>query len=306
MDFGMKLQSLRKEKGLSQEALAEKLNVSRQAVSKWETGEGYPEMDKIILLSDLFQVSLDYLIKDSGQVNENSNKEDTYFMTSQKIKEYLEFKSKFGLRIGGAVMLFILSVLLPVWCSDTPYEKYGIFGMLCIVAIGVVVIIFTGMASEKHSELENKKINMSFNDLQSLQEEYSRFKAKFGMAIASGVGLIILAVAGVVLIGEGAFEDKMGPSLLFVCVACSVYVFITTGVKDGAYKFLVQNKRYIAEKNAEQNSLFSITMPLAAMAYLVIGFTTGYWHPGWIIFPVVAIITSGIEALRGKSCKEYE
>ena len=56
MDFGMKLQSLRKEKGLSQEALAEKLHVSRQAVSKWESGAGYPEMDKLILISDLFGV----------------------------------------------------------------------------------------------------------------------------------------------------------------------------------------------------------------------------------------------------------
>ncbi|MEG0368089.1 MAG: hypothetical protein RR585_14700, partial [Coprobacillus sp.] len=73
-------------------------------------------------------------------------------------------------------------------------------------------------------------------------------------------------------------------------------------VKDSAYKFLVQNKKYIADKNAEQNSLFSITMPLAAMVYLIIGFTTGYWHPGWIIFPVVAIVTSGIEALRGNGC----
>ena len=59
MDFGMKLQSLRKEKGLSQEALAEKLHVSRQAVSKWESGAGYPEMDKLILISDLFGVTID-------------------------------------------------------------------------------------------------------------------------------------------------------------------------------------------------------------------------------------------------------
>ena len=67
MDFGMKLQSLRKEKGLSQEALAEKLHVSRQAVSKWESGAGYPEMDKLILISDLFGVTIDYLIKDSHE-----------------------------------------------------------------------------------------------------------------------------------------------------------------------------------------------------------------------------------------------
>ncbi|MEG0367489.1 MAG: helix-turn-helix transcriptional regulator, partial [Coprobacillus sp.] len=242
MDFGMKLQDLRKQKGLSQEALAERLSVSRQAVSKWETGEGYPEMDKIILLSDMFEVSLDYLIKDSGDTSEQKNSQQGYFMNSQKIKDYLDFKMKFGFRIGISVAMFILSVLFPVWCSDTPYENYGIFGMLCVVAVGVGAIIITGISSEKHGELESKNINMSFNDLQNLQEEYNHFKSKFGMSIAIGVGLIILSVAGVILIGDGVIADKLGPTLLFVCVAFSVFVFITMGVKDSAYKFLVQNK----------------------------------------------------------------
>ncbi|MEG0685502.1 MAG: XRE family transcriptional regulator, partial [Coprobacillus sp.] len=237
---------------------------------------------------------------------EQKNNNQGYFMNSQKIKDYLDFKVKFGFRIGISVVMFILSVLFPVWASDTQYENYGIFGMLCIVAIGVGIIIMTGISSERHEELESKNINMSFNDLQNLQEEYNHFKSQFGMAIAVGVGLIILAVAGVVLIGEGPLEDKLGPTLLFVCVAFSVFIFITMGVKDSAYKFLVQNKKYMAEKRAEENSLFSLTMPLAAMAYLVLGFTTGYWHPGWIIFPVVAIVTSAIEALRGKGCKGYE
>ena len=70
MDFGMKLQNLRKGKGLSQEALAEQLNVSRQAVSKWESGAGYPEMDKLILLSNLFGVTIDYLVKDNHECNQ--------------------------------------------------------------------------------------------------------------------------------------------------------------------------------------------------------------------------------------------
>ena len=54
MSFGEKLQQLRKEKGLSQEDLAYQLNVSRQAVSKWESQNGYPEMEKMILISELF------------------------------------------------------------------------------------------------------------------------------------------------------------------------------------------------------------------------------------------------------------
>ncbi|WP_027108397.1 helix-turn-helix domain-containing protein [Lacticigenium naphthae] len=64
MEFSEKLRSLRKEKGLSQEKLAERLTVTRQSVSKWESGQAFPEIEKLIKISDLFGVSLDELIKD--------------------------------------------------------------------------------------------------------------------------------------------------------------------------------------------------------------------------------------------------
>ncbi len=64
MTFGEKLQLLRKEKSISQEQFAEVMNVSRQAVSKWELNQSYPEMDKLIEVSKYFEVSLDYLMKD--------------------------------------------------------------------------------------------------------------------------------------------------------------------------------------------------------------------------------------------------
>lgn len=64
MNFQEKLQGLRKEKGLSQEDLAEKLNVSRQAVAKWESGKSYPEIDKIVSISRLFNITIDSLLKD--------------------------------------------------------------------------------------------------------------------------------------------------------------------------------------------------------------------------------------------------
>ena len=61
MNFSEKLQILRKNKGLTQEALADKLNVSRQAVAKWESGETLPDLDKCRILAELFGVSLDDL-----------------------------------------------------------------------------------------------------------------------------------------------------------------------------------------------------------------------------------------------------
>ena len=64
MEFNNKLYSLRKQKGLSQEELANRLNVSRQTISKWEVGDSTPDMEKLIALSDLFEISLDELVLD--------------------------------------------------------------------------------------------------------------------------------------------------------------------------------------------------------------------------------------------------
>lgn len=66
LSFSEKLQTLRKEKGLSQEQLAELLNVSRQSISKWESGQTYPEINKLIIVSDLFEITLDDLVKDKN------------------------------------------------------------------------------------------------------------------------------------------------------------------------------------------------------------------------------------------------
>lgn len=72
-----KIYSLRKKKGLSQEELAFQLDVSRQAVSKWESGASVPESSKLIALSEYFNVSVDYLIKDkTEEIPENSEKEE--------------------------------------------------------------------------------------------------------------------------------------------------------------------------------------------------------------------------------------
>lgn len=76
MKFSEKLQSLGKGKGLSQEKLAELLDVSRQAVSKWESGQTYPEIEKLIVLCDLFEITLDELVRDrDSMVNDTVIKE---------------------------------------------------------------------------------------------------------------------------------------------------------------------------------------------------------------------------------------
>lgn len=90
MTLGEKLYGLRKKQGLSQEQLAESLNVSRQSISKWEGNVTYPEADKLVALSEYFQVSLDYLMK--ADITDESHP-----------RESSESQEPEGQRIGNAV-----------------------------------------------------------------------------------------------------------------------------------------------------------------------------------------------------------
>ena len=89
MTLGEKIQKLRKQKGLSQEALAEKVTVTRQTISKWELDQSKPDLDFIVQLSNIFNVSSDYLIKDElTEPDEIPFKKKTYHL-SEKAKRLL-------------------------------------------------------------------------------------------------------------------------------------------------------------------------------------------------------------------------
>ena len=87
MKFGEKLQKLRKEKGMSQEELAARLHVSRQAVSKWENDQGYPETEKMLMIGNIFSVTMDYLLKDEGG---DQPQEQGFYASRECVQGYLQ------------------------------------------------------------------------------------------------------------------------------------------------------------------------------------------------------------------------
>ena len=298
MSFGEKLQQLRKEKGLSQEDLAHQLNVSRQAVSKWELQNGYPEIEKMILISDLFQVSLDYLMKEDYEEHENETISSFHLMTQQNIEDYLHFKKSFALRIGSSVLLMIVGLFIAALCADTSYQSIGVFGFLIMVGIGVFFIIMTTLLKESKFKIENEEIKIAFNDLQNLQEQYQHFHKYFTLAIAGGVLLIIVSLACIVLLHETfpRYENILGAQFL-LCIGIAVFLFIYFGILKDTYQFLIHNKAYMKAKKKEQQieNIYAFTMPLAAVLYMIMGFTQNWWHPGWVIFPLAVFVSMGIE-----------
>ena len=145
MTLAEKLYTLRKKAGLSQEQLAEQLNVSRQAISKWESGQSVPESDKLVSVSNYFSVSLDYLLKEDNELGP----------TAQSIPQK-KSTGKAAHLIGllccivGAVCLIIKVVLslLDPGVSDGLSESSviridgnGIFLILCVAAVVLGVLL---------------------------------------------------------------------------------------------------------------------------------------------------------------------
>ena len=111
MEFHNKLYNLRKQKGLSQEELANRLNVSRQTISKWEVGDSTPDMEKLIAISDMFGISLDELVMDKvpAQMGETFSKSET---VSQRKETVFTDGNKKMLKKGVKIAAIMFGVIL--------------------------------------------------------------------------------------------------------------------------------------------------------------------------------------------------
>lgn len=122
MEFHNKLYNLRKQKGLSQEELANRLNVSRQTISKWEVGDSTPEMEKLIAISDMFGISLDELVMDKvpDQMGETLSKSETVSQLKENVftdgnKKMLKKGVKIAAIMFGVILLIdVISMIVYV------------------------------------------------------------------------------------------------------------------------------------------------------------------------------------------------
>ncbi len=112
MEFNNRLYQLRKQKGLSQEELANRLNVSRQTVSKWEVGDSTPDMEKLMAMSELFDVSLDQLVlgKEAPQTAEPAKSELVTTISEKVLTPDNKKKAKSALKIAAIIAAAILLI----------------------------------------------------------------------------------------------------------------------------------------------------------------------------------------------------
>lgn len=148
MKIGEKIYSLRKKHNLSQEELANELNVSRQTVSKWEVGESCPDFDKIVPLCELFGISTEELLRD------------------KKIEEKKEEKQEKKVDIVKAVLIciaiffYFLAVISTIVLEEVVHLNDGLVAssFLMLSAIGTIILIFTFLTRRSKKESRVEKI----------------------------------------------------------------------------------------------------------------------------------------------------
>lgn len=152
MSIGERLVSLRKSKNLSQEQVADEINVTRQTISKWETDQSMPDLDKVIPLCELYGITADELL--SGKIESSENNPEGKNIEEREMRK----KRSFGIGIG--VLLYFVAVAwimisIPVLMMN-PIVGSAIFLLICGVATFVIIFSCNSYKVEKPEKQENK------------------------------------------------------------------------------------------------------------------------------------------------------
>lgn len=237
MTFGKKLFELRKNAGISQEQLAEKLDVTRQAISIWENDNGYPEVEKVIMISKIFDVSVDYLLNSEniGEEADNAESDNYDILENNLTSELRKIRiMSFGMLAFALIFLLIIA-----------FGNMGILVSIPLFIIGIVLIFYAKLKSN-YKEFLSSNINLSNDSISKLNDDI-KTNIKYNMKFCYiGIFMLILGL-GFMLFQIYLFEESLvwyfinQPDFAAVnvfMIVCGICTFITSRQKIRVYKHL--------------------------------------------------------------------
>ena len=189
MEIGKQIKKYRMEMGFSQEELSEKVFVSRQTISNWENNKNYPDIKSLLLLSSIFSVSLDILVK--GDLEEMKEKIKAEDINGEDISRFKHDSNIFAI-------LLLLTIILPI-----PLMKFmGKVGLIICVVVAVIAIYYSIRVEKykKSFDIQTYREILTFiegknmDDIEKNQEYGKRPYQKFLLAIGTGLVSIIVAI----------------------------------------------------------------------------------------------------------------
>lgn len=305
---------LRKKNGMSQEDLAGKLNVSRQSVSKWESAQSIPDLDKIIQMSSIFGVSTDFLLKDEieiedacAPIDEEPDKE-TRKVTMEDANDFIARRHKNALRIAIGVLLCILSpVTLIILAGVTEAFEYkdfisvnvecaiGLITMFIFVAVAVGLFLVSGNYTREYEYITTKAFETEYGVTGMVKQRKKEYQGTYNAMNTTG---IIICIISVIPLFIGLFTENelfavISVGILMGIAALGVFLIVYAGCKMGAYVALLQEGEYTKQAK-EKNPLFAaITSAywlIATVVYLVWSFTAKAWDISWLVWVVAGVL----------------
>ena len=305
-----KIITLRKKNGWSQEELAEKVGVSRQAISKWESAQSVPDLDKILRMSEIFGVTTDFLLKDEMETEEytGSTEHDSPLrsVSMEEANAYLAYKRSASAKIAFGVLLCILSpiclILLAGFAdagmmTEVAASAIGVCVLLGMIAVAVGTFIATGLTGKPWEFIDEKKgFELSYGVDGMVREKRAAFASKYTVLTVTGVVLCIFCAAPLIVTSVLEMELLsviMTGVLLLLCGA-GVFCFVLGGIRYDAYEKLLAGDRRIGAKKEQAKKktltawgMFSEVYWLIVTAtYFLWSFLSGDWHISWLTWVV--------------------
>lgn len=312
MILANKIILLRKKQGWSQEDLAGALDVTRQSVSKWESGISIPDLNKIIKLSEIFGVSTDYLLKDEiEEINyENTNDNKVAKISLKEVNTFVENKEKQRKKVSLGIMFCIFSfmplfILLGMSENGNLNEDLAValsfLFMALIAAVGVGIIISSNQYNDKLLSSKKGEFELEYGVEGIYIEKLEKYMPKYYRTIAFSVILFILLIPLVVVASLGGDEIILYfLAIVSIIVGIGVYPLVLANMKKYTYEEILKDGEYSLEK-IEENKLIDVIggiyWPIVVAIYLGWSFITFDWHFTWIIWPVAGLIFGAITGI---------
>ena len=317
----------RKKNGWSQEELADKLGVSRQSVSKWEGAQAVPDMKKIVMLSEVFGVSTDYLLRDELEAADpeetapvDRGLEDAVRSVSmEEASSFLEHNERAASRISTGVMMCILSPVLMIVITGLAEAGFigleeavaGAFGtaiLIIIVATAVGMFIRESMRGKPYEFLDNTPIDTEYGVSGMVKERRDGYAETHSRLLIIGIMMCIIGAVPTMIMEMTKYSNNTdllpiaGVAAMLIIVAAGVKLIVLTCIRQGGYDRLLEEGDY-TRLNKRAGRYDGIYWAVATAVYLGWSFVTMRWEITWIVWPVAGVLFAAYREVMKAICR---
>lgn len=324
MILAEKIVRLRKQVGWSQEELAEKMNISRQSVSKWESTNSIPDLNKIIMLAEIFDVSTDFLLKDENEAFDSSDesKEPGIIQISlEQAVKYIENKMEVSALVTKGVMFCVCSVV-PLFFFLAMAETnrlnltgdiaaaIGIVSILVMVSIGISFFIRTNQYESDISVIDNEAFELAYGVHSVFKEKLKKFRPTYNLRLSFGIFMFIISFVPLMFVSMffgGSDIVLMMLIVLFLMIAAGIYIVAPVSAKFDAYNNILKDSCLETAKSKRTKrveKLAAFYWPLLTAIFLGWSLWTMDWGVTWIVWPVGAVLFAALVGLMELLDKE--